>query len=360
MSKKQKGEKEGIGWKWSIVVFIGALILTFIVYPNMRELLDPNKYEGEDICIVSKNDEYFFVNFENKIVTPEKYDYIAGLNQKGYYRYLQDNKWGYLSGVLEVRMEAQYDDCGSFSNELAPVSKDNKWWYIDLFFNDKIEGPFDWAGEFYGGKAIVKKEKEFFIIDQDGKELDGPLYSCDRVYENGFLIRRTKEDKLTLLDQNLSEVKWKGRSISDPIFVTKTMTAMTYREGEQTKCRLIDLETDKVLLDNMDTIVISLDKKIICKKGKQWMFAYPQTGKFINFDAEEVAANSKNLYPIKKDGYWGAVNEKGNIVIEPAYEMIGPFEDGFASVKAEGKWGVIDENGEILLPCEYDFAEYTQ
>ena len=47
-------------------------------------------------------------------------------------------------------------------------------------------------------------------------------------------------------------------------------------------------------------------------------------------------------------------------MIEPAYEMIGPFEDGFASVKAEGKWGVIDENGEILLPCEYDFAEYTQ
>lgn len=89
------------------------------------------------------------------------------------------------------------------------------------------------------------------------------------------------------------------------------------------------------------------------------MLAELQTGTFSNIDAQEIAANSKNLYPIKKDGCWGAVNGKGDIVIEPAYEMMGPFKDGFASVKTAGKWGVIDESGKIVLPCEYDFAEYT-
>lgn len=178
MGKMQEDKPKALGWKWSVLVFIGSIILIFVVLPGIRRYMDPNKYEGEELCIVSENGEYFFVNFENKMVTAEKYDYIDCYHE-GHYRYLQNKKWGFMNGTLEVCVEADYDDCGSFYNELAPVSKDNKWWYIDLYHEKKIEGPFEWAGEFYKGKAIVKKDKHFFIIDKSGKQLEGP-------FEEGF------------------------------------------------------------------------------------------------------------------------------------------------------------------------------
>ncbi len=108
MGKIQEDKPKALGWKWSVLVFIGSIILIFVVLPGIRKYVDPNKYEGEQLCIVSENGEYFFVNFENKMATAEKYDYIDRY-QEGHYRYLQNKKWGVINDLGEFVIPCEYD-----------------------------------------------------------------------------------------------------------------------------------------------------------------------------------------------------------------------------------------------------------
>ncbi|MFT5916241.1 MAG: hypothetical protein ACI81T_002745, partial [Bacteroidia bacterium] len=72
---------------------------------------------------------------------------------------------------------------------------------------------------------------------------------------------------------------------------------------------------------------------------------------------------SQKLLPIKKDGKWGAVNEKGELVIEPQYEFVGNFDQVFQEGKPVQFWayfrdkdktGVLDQFGDILVAAEFD------
>ena len=55
----------------------------------------------------------------------------------------------------EVIIDPQYEDAGSFSQDLAAVKKDGKWGYIDMEGNTVIPFQFDYAFPFSEGLAVV-------------------------------------------------------------------------------------------------------------------------------------------------------------------------------------------------------------
>jgi hypothetical protein len=59
---------------------------------------------------------------------------------------------------------------------------------------------------------------------------------------------------------------------------------------------------------------------------------------------------------VSKDGKYGAIDKKGQVVIPFAYDKIGCFIDGLAPVLVNGKWGYIDKNDNIVIPCRYNKA----
>ena len=61
--------------------------------------------------------------------------------------------------------------------------------------------------------------------------------------------------------------------------------------------------------------------------------------------SSSFVSSAQVLLPIKKDGKYGYINEKGEVVIQPKYEFANQFYDGLASVKIEGKKGFIDKGG---------------
>lgn len=59
----------------------------------------------------------------------------------------------------------------------------------------------------------------------------------------------------------------------------------------------------------------------------------------------------------EKTGKFGLVDEKGNIIVKPQYDSIGPFsEEGYAAVSKNGKFGFIDANGKVIIKLQYDGA----
>ncbi len=57
---------------------------------------------------------------------------------------------------------------------------------------------------------------------------------------------------------------------------------------------------------------------------------------------------------VKKDGKWGFIDKKRNLVIPPKYDDVHRFSEGLASVKIGSKWGCIDPQGNMVIPAQYD------
>ena len=81
--------------------------------------------------------------------------------------------------------------------------------------------------------------------------------------------------------------------------------------------------------------------------------------KYYNFKFEE-----KNIFQIfktntlalsKKDGKYGFVNEKNEVIVDYIYDdATQQNEYGYAAIKKDGKWGSIDSKGNIVIEPKYN------
>ena len=51
-------------------------------------------------------------------------------------------------------------------------------------------------------------------------------------------------------------------------------------------------------------------------------------------------------------GYF--VDGEGSFLFGKQFDAVTPFTGGLACVKKEGKWGFINPKGEVVIPCIYD------
>ena len=92
----------------------------------------------------------------------------------------------------------------------------------------------------------------------------------------------------------------------------------------------------------------------------------PIVGQKYGFGDLEVKTES--CIPVKENGLWGFLNEKGKVTIKPVYEEIGEPQEYMAMsslgdkelkrvaipVKKNGKWGFVGQNGKEMVKPEYD------
>ena len=87
--------------------------------------------------------------------------------------------------------------------------------------------------------------------------------------------------------------------------------------------------------------------------------------RFINKKGETVVSPewdsmwvsfSDGVVPVKKDGKWGYVDTKGDLVIDCKFESASSFGQGLAPVKFNGKWGYINKSGDFAIDPQYEYA----
>lgn len=54
---------------------------------------------------------------------------------------------------------------------------------------------------------------------------------------------------------------------------------------------------------------------------------------------------------------FGLCNIKGDMILDPQYEWICAFQNGYASFRQDGKWGHIDEQGNVIVPPQFVLCE---
>lgn len=73
----------------------------------------------------------------------------------------------------------------------------------------------------------------------------------------------------------------------------------------------------------------------------------------IGLSAQKQTVNT--LYPYVKDNQWGFIDKNRNVIIEPQFERVQSFENGYAVVNDYClKAGLINTSGKLIIPIKYD------
>lgn len=73
----------------------------------------------------------------------------------------------------------------------------------------------------------------------------------------------------------------------------------------------------------------------------------------LSLELQQINNFSEGLASAKKDGKWGYIDKKGNVVIDFIYEKANDFSEGLASVGKDGKAGYINAKGEVVVDFVY-------
>ena len=64
------------------------------------------------------------------------------------------------------------------------------------------------------------------------------------------------------------------------------------------------------------------------------------------------------IIAVKENDLWGFADNSGNKVVDCQYEKVTEFNEfGYAGIKQDGKWGVINDEGEVVQEPIYEIGQ---
>jgi len=118
-----------------------------------------------------------------------------------------------------------------------------------------------------------------------------------------------------------------------------------------------------VVQENTKDGVIDNSGYVVVKPVYKHIFNFVGDGK--KFDHEHlinlhwIENKDSEAYAIVEniDGKYGAINQKGDILLKPIYDSISYFFDGYARIEVSGKYGLINRDFKIVLKPKFDYIQ---
>lgn len=287
------------------------------------------------------------------------------------FRIVVNGKYGFCDKDGRIVVEPRYDYATDFSEGLARVfigktsdcSEDfsGKWGFIDKDGNVVIKIQYDFLENFSKGLAFVWIGDRMGFIDKTGKFMKKPLEYSDGLamksgkdYKYGFV---NKEEQFVInpqyydagdFSEGLARVqmeKWgyidhRGRYVIQPQYdeagdFSEGLAKVAIKNGYTSSG---DDVYNYGFIDKNGNFVIS----------PKYNYAEDFSNGLAKVFIGEVD------YIGWKTGKWGVINKEGTVVANIKYDDLGDFSDGLAYAKIGGRYGFIDEKGEMVIPPQFE------
>jgi len=273
-----------------------------------------------------KNGKNGIINSIGKIIIPNKYDFVGNVENDIALILLNDH-YNYVDLNGHLISKNYFSKAEDFSEGLAPIqfNENGKWGYLDTNGNLKIDTLFNLAYEFKNGLAEVEiKTVDTTTIKAEYVVLQPKYYDCI-IDKSGKIIDTVKyvrkKRKFPLIGSSDSNTLGKLNSSGDTI-MKKKYKSFGYPQG---KYMWYNTGEKYGLADTTGTILIK-----------------PIYEKLTYFSDNGLALARKN-------GKYGFINKKGEVVVGFKFTDATGFKYDLASVKLNNKWGFIDENGNFVI-----------
>jgi WG containing repeat len=308
---------------------------------------------------------------------------IFGQNQKLYKFSNKSGLYGFIDKTGKIRINPTFKYVQDFSESLAFVSKETskrgyKWICIDTLGNEVFDIEDNLIEkEFSEGFAVVSNFNEKWFVNNKGKKVFNKTWkSIGKNFKNE--IAEVSDSPFGGNDYNINI---KGEKLDNS--PKNNGYSIVF---DKTKS-IIDSLGNKVFEDfesfggfNDELIKIEKNGKwgFIDKKGNiiiDFLYEEDRRKEFdkfrkLNIDSLESLPKSKlrnigffycGLVEFQQDSLWGFLNKKNEIIVKPQFKKVRRFSEGFAGVSFDGiKWGIIDTNSKFIIEPKFHLIRYFE
>lgn len=301
------------------------------------------KVEGMRILACQKNQQgfvYGVISLKNEIIIPIQYKSIHAL---GTLRFAAENQEGKFALFTE-----EGKPLTDFTIErIQPFKKE-----LSVFEQNGLVGLLD-----RNGTIKVEATYRDIFIQADGSIVGRKPTTWQWITEKNIVKKTIEADSIISITNKLFIVKnRKGFALlTDQLKVVSSYFTELSR-SKDTSILLVKnqkhgaLQTDgQVLLPCLYDSVY-LDRSFIYAKTEKGWLVFSHAGKLLNERGYEQIATDTSITLVKKNGFWGALNEKGKEQIACVYDSILQSNDRQLSVRFKGMYGIISATEQWLVP----------
>lgn len=249
-------------------------------------------------------------------------------------------------------------DTNSGSKLYPFMSKRLKYGYKPIQGRVVVRPTYKGADYFYGGFAIVEKDFLYGWINREGKEIVEPKFGQVMPFYEGYsavTIRKPGEFRQWRF------VDTAGNFIGDETYYEITRLADAfYMVAKRIDGKLVyGLKSPKLetlLPTEYDFLgPFSGRLMIVAKEGKYGFVDY-DFKPVIPLQYEKVKPFSQGLAAVKMNSLWGFISTEGELVIPCQFGEVEPFESdlGYARVMKGGFGGAINKRGETVVDPKFN------
>lgn len=276
--------------------------------------------EANGVFVIEKSRKYGITNISGEEIVPVKYNEI---DITGMYFYAKNEQGTtvYNSNGTQANIDAN----------VAILNTDNEKYKIRI----------DNTGE-----------TKYGVINKEGKQLIEEKYNyIEYLYDNYFIVS-DENGKLGVLDDKGETKVETNHDSLQRIQNTDLLQAIL---GESQMTEVYNKKMEKICEMPNATIIVKDYIKIYNEEEEKY---FAKDGK--ELENTEVYSSNK-LFVSKKDNQYGFVDKNGNLVVDYKYDKAYEFNDyGVATVKKDEKWGAINEQGQEIVAPIYQIRDQTE
>lgn len=345
--------------KWGFIDGKGNVIIPF--------LYDTAESFHEGLVGVVLNHKIGFIDKIGKVVIPFVYDYRSEMrfDKNGLVPVFQNNKHGVINKLGQTVLPFQYDNFIVYYNTLAPYEKsipnlyawvilNGKWGGIDINGKPIIPIEFNYpGGQEIGGVIRMIKNSKVGYVNYQGETIVSFVFDYDDYLQNG-LVKIKKDKKNGMADKTGKVIIPFDNDYNYFGAISENLIRVTLKDDSQKIIKWDGKEKTEFNTKN-DCI----DRGLVWVSRESVWGALNEGGDLvIPFEYDEmgrVNEETRNVR-VRKNGKMGLVDTLGRTITSFLFDEIGSSNGDLLSASRNGFWGVVDVKGNILIPLKYEEA----
>lgn len=331
------------GYRYGYINYKGDMILK----PEYTEIERVTEIEdNKNIYLIAYKDGQAGLLKNSKVILKHEYEEIKYNAYNNVFLIQRNGKQGISDKNGKVKVDTKYNNI-TFGGIYLNVTDGEEKKTLDLSGNEINDGYIYKMPTRDGNYSIVYGEDEIYkVIDNNGNVVIDKNYTyIEEIENNNFIVATYNNNGIVDLT---------GKSLVD----LKYNSIFKLDNTEMLQANISSTNTITLINKSME-VIATMDEAGIEVKDN-YVVLYSETGiKYFDYTGKEL--NAKDIFPNNKlyakriNDKWGFVDVDGNVKIQNEYDMVTQINEyGFAGIEKDGKWGVINDNGEIVVEPKYE------
>lgn len=292
---------------------------------------------SDNLAMSIKNSKVGFIDFKGNQIIPNKFD-AAHCFVFGYAPVAVGSKWGIIDRKGEFIVEPAYDYAGGFGPEgLAGLLKDNRIGFVDTTGSLVIPFKYYWARPW-----STTPDYPFFIgnrisvIEADNQdEIHNGKSGC--LNTKGELVIPAVFDFISYFENGVATAKKDGR-----LALIDTIGNIVQQFPEIVQSMYFSGNYAIVHRSDGHAGLMEKTGEILLEPKYNGIDPFSDGFAAVQIESDESGVTS------------AFIDTLGRFVFERTFGFIRSFSEGYAAVEINGKWGFIDRTGKLAVEAKYD------